>query len=308
MFDCCVTGLQKIFAVINKTRTYTMMIDESPQELLITIFSYLKVNNVYVCSLVNKQWCDMINNEETSCSQQVWKTLFQLTYPRINPHDEQLFTSWKQLYKQVNELKFVPAADLQCTIFENNNRTVTANYESWQTVELSETIHLEDYVDRPDTKFCYDIELDIFQTRKPTNFFSTIIGVCWNTSKQQKLKPEKALGYSSPNETGYCCGNRRVFRSANGYNFTGATGGSTFPSNENMLTNGVVVHVELTLRSKSFDIAYYVNGVLQKALDEFDETHLRNIQAVSILPCVSLINRKKLTVRKSLPIHHTRSI
>jgi hypothetical protein len=275
------------------------MIETLPQELLITTLSYLLVNDINSCSFLNKQWYEMIHNEQSCSSQEIWKTLCQTTFNdpiELYSIDGDCQT-WKQAYKVTCSMKFIEDSKLQKISFLNNNRCIDNKFESWQTIQMNKRINL-DKKNKPG-KFCFDIVLDDFNPQKiPINYYCVIVGVCWAKNVTDIITPGKVLAYTnSTNEVGYYCGNRRVYKSLKGYNFTKATGDSTFP--DNMVKSGDIIRVELSLYDGSFDIDFYVNGELQEPEDSSHKILFKDIPAQAIQPCVSLIGDNKLTVRRS---------
>jgi hypothetical protein len=274
-----------------------IMTEALPQELLITTLSYLLIKDIHSCSFLNTQWYEMIHSQQSSSSQEIWKTLCQTTFSgSIELHND--YKTWKQEYKAACSLKFIEDSKLQKISYLNNNGTVDSNFESWQTLTINKLINLDDYKNKSG-KFCFDIVLDDFNPkRKPINYYSVVIGVSWTNNVKDKIDIENVLGFSSDrNEVGYYSGNRRVHKSSKGYNFTGAIGDSIFP--DNMIKHGDVVHVELSLHNGTFDIDFYVNGELQEPVDSSHKIHFKDIPAYSIQPCVSLFGDNKLTLRRS---------
>jgi hypothetical protein len=273
------------------------MIERLPQELLITTLSYLLVKDINSCSFMNKQWYEMIHGQLSSSSQEIWKNLCQTTFSgsiELQLHNIDHKT-WKQVYKLTKvacSLKFVQHSKLQKISFLNNNGTIHNEFNIWQTLAINKLINLYDYKNKPG-KFCFDIVLDDFNPQQtPTNYYCVIIGVIW-TNVMDKID---VLSFSN-NTVAYYSGNRRVFKLSKGYNFTDAIENNVFP--DNMIKNGDVVRVELSLHNGTFDIDFYVNGELQEPQDSSDKIHFKDMPAYSIQPYVSLIGKNKLTVRRS---------
>jgi hypothetical protein len=275
-----------------------MMIECLPQELLIIVLSYLPINNIHTCSFLNTQWYTMIHDDDSSCSQQIWKTLCQLHLGEDRNILSNRNQTWKQLYQFTTELKFIPSLSTQ-VVLENGNRSVFTKDKDWQTFKTNKCIVLSECSDRSE-KYCFDVVLDEFNPEYSTrNYYSVVIGVYWNINASEVKMIENnyppAIIGGHKQEIGFRCGNRTILYCGTNYYCKGSNGDHTFPDKHNTLKSGDIIHVELILNKSSFDINYYLNGV------KMNEKQYPS-EAYSIVPYVSAIHHNKFTIQRSLPL------
>jgi hypothetical protein len=285
-----------------------MTVERLPQELLISTLSYLTIKDIHKCSFLNKQWCNMIHDETSPSSQEIWQTLFQSQFTEEAILSER-HPTWKQVYKVTTELHFLlPTLDHDNIfaaiksnddiVMENDNRTVTSENPNWRVFKTNKCIVLSEYSDR---KFCFDVVLDEFDPEPESNYYSVVIGVYWTRSASEKKDPSTLLG-DKKQEVGFRCGNRTLTISDVRYHCQGSTGDYTFPDKQHKLKSGDVVHVELILHQKAFDIEYYLNGTKIHLKNPKQAHKSLNIAAYSFVPCVSTIHHNKFTIRRSSPL------
>jgi hypothetical protein len=275
-----------------------IQVDILPQELWITLLSFLQLKDIHSCSLSNKQWNDFIH-ANTSTSLPIWRTLYhQLDSKQVTlPSNDNL--TWKQLYRQAVDLQFITDG-VDGIDFYNFNRSLSSHSDRWKTVLLNKTIDVNDYIESG--KFCFEIVLDEFnpKTATSTNYYSVVVGVHLQED-ESSLKASEILGYNNDNEIGYFCGTRIVWR-RNSINYTGTSGIHGFPEDQYMIKSGDIIRAEITIHKPTFDIDFYVNGELQERQDPNGQNYLQNIEAQYITPGVSVVFSHKLSVRRVFPL------